>query len=155
MDSPCWPSTAQHSSQPSFVFLCQHLLATVNFQGCLLAQNGCWSTSLDQPPCRHSCGWKEQRWRSNGPTQLSLIYAVFFVLFVSVLFFCFCLFAFPRAVPVAYGGPQARVLIGAVATFLCQSHSNAGFEPPLRPTPRLTPLLTKQGQGSNPQPHGS
>ena len=28
--------------------------------------------------------------------------------------------------PVAYGGSQARGPIGAVATSLCQSHSNAG-----------------------------
>ena len=30
-------------------------------------------------------------------------------------FFFFCLFAFSRATPVAYGGSQARGLIGAVA----------------------------------------
>ena len=38
-------------------------------------------------------------------------------------FFSFCLF---RAVPVVYGGSQARSQIGAVAVYLHQSHSNAG-----------------------------
>ena len=45
------------------------------------------------------------------------------------LFVClFCLFAFSRATPVAYGGSQARGLIGAVAAGLHQSHSNASSE---------------------------
>jgi len=35
-------------------------------------------------------------------------------------------FAFSRAAPVAYGGSQARGLIGAVAAGLRQSHSNLG-----------------------------
>ena len=38
----------------------------------------------------------------------------------------------------AYGGSQARGLIRAVATGLLQSHSNAGSEPYLKPTPQLT-----------------
>ena len=49
----------------------------------------------------------------------------------------FCLFAFSRTAPVAYGGSQARGLIPAVATGLRQSHSNVGSEPPLGPTPQL------------------
>jgi len=53
-------------------------------------------------------------------------------------FFFFGLFAFPRAAPAAYGGFQARGLIGAVAASLRQSHSNAGSEPRLQPTPQLT-----------------
>ena len=52
--------------------------------------------------------------------------------------FIFCLFAFSRAAPVAYGGSQARGRIGAVATSLRQSHSNAGSEPRLQLTPQLT-----------------
>jgi len=48
--------------------------------------------------------------------------AVFFLSF----FFFFCLFS--RATPTAYGGSQARGLIGAVATSLHHSHSNAGSE---------------------------
>ena len=38
--------------------------------------------------------------------------------------FIFCLFAFSRATPMAYGGSPARGLIGAVATGLHHSHSN-------------------------------
>ena len=53
-------------------------------------------------------------------------------------FFFFFLFAFSRAIPVAYGGSQARGLFGAVATGLRQSHSNAGSEPHLWPTLQLT-----------------
>ena len=48
------------------------------------------------------------------------------ILFLFVCFcFCFCLFAFSRAAPAAHGGSQVRGLIGAVATSLHQSHSNA------------------------------
>ena len=51
-------------------------------------------------------------------------------------FFFFLVFS--RAIPVAYGGSQARGLIRAVVTSLCQSHSNAGSETHLQPTPQLT-----------------
>ena len=47
-------------------------------------------------------------------------------------------FAISWATPAAYGGSQARGQIEAVATGLCQSHSNAGSEPHLQPTPQLT-----------------
>ena len=67
------------------------------------------------------------------------------------------LFAFARAASVAYGGSQASGLMGAVDAGLYQSHSNEGSEPRLQPTPQLTampdPQPTRQGQGSNPQPH--
>ena len=53
-------------------------------------------------------------------------------LWLFFFFFFFCPF---RATPVAYGGSQARSLIGAVAAVLCQSHSNTSSEPSLRPTP--------------------
>ena len=53
----------------------------------------------------------------------------------------FCLFAFSRAVSKACGGSQARGLIRAVAAGQCQSHSKAGSEPHLRPTPQLTATL--------------
>ena len=58
-------------------------------------------------------------------------------------FFVFCLFvvvvvAISWAAPAAYGGSQARGRIGAIATGLRQSHSNAGSEPRLQPTPQLT-----------------
>ena len=58
--------------------------------------------------------------------------------FFPSFFFFFCLFAFSRASPAAYGGSQARGLIRAVAASLCHSHSNAGSEPRLQPTPQLT-----------------
>ena len=50
-------------------------------------------------------------------------------------FFCFCLFAFSRATPTAYGGSQARGLIGALATSLHQGHTNARSKLRLQPTP--------------------
>ena len=50
----------------------------------------------------------------------------------------FFLFAISRAAPAAYGGSQAKGPIGAVATSLHLSHSNAGSKPSLRPTPQLT-----------------
>ena len=40
----------------------------------------------------------------------------------------------------AYGGSQARGLIGAVATGLHHSHSNARSGTGLQPTPQLTTL---------------
>ena len=52
----------------------------------------------------------------------------------SIFFLSFCLL---RATPTAYGGSQARGLIGAVAAGLGQSHSNLGSELHLRPTPQL------------------
>ena len=71
----------------------------------------------------------------------------FFFVFVFVFFFCLLSFvvvvvvvivAISWAAPTAYGGSQARGLIGAVATGLRQSHSNAGSKPRLQPTPQLT-----------------
>ena len=54
----------------------------------------------------------------------------------------FCFFVFSRAVPSAYGGSQARGLIRAVgAAGLRQSHSNAGSELSLEPTPQLMATL--------------
>ncbi len=57
------------------------------------------------------------------------------------MFFVFCFFlsfvvvaavvAISWAAPTAYGGSQARGLIGAVAAGLHHSHSNAGSEPRL------------------------
>ena len=74
-------------------------------------------------------------------------------------FFFFVLLLLPWAAPAAHGGPQARGPIGAAATGLRQSHSNARSEPRLQPTPQLTATPdhqpTEQGQGPNPQPLGS
>ena len=58
----------------------------------------------------------------------------FIILFYFYLFIYFCLFG---DAPTAYGASQARGLIGAVAAGLCHSHSNAGSELHLRPTPQL------------------
>ena len=65
---------------------------------------------------------------------LFFFFYFFFVLFwfFNLLFFV-CLFvlsfAFSRATPAAYGGSQARSLIGAVAAGLHHIHSNTGSEP--------------------------
>ena len=63
-----------------------------------------------------------------------------------------------RAAPAAYGGSQARGRVGAIAAGLHHSHSNAGSELHLWPTPQLMamtdPQPTAQGQGSNLHPHG-
>ena len=68
---------------------------------------------------------------------MKLRYAILLVLEFGV----FCLFvAISWAAPAAYGGSQARGPIGAAATGLRQSHSHshAGSEPRLQPTPQLT-----------------
>ena len=70
--------------------------------------------------------------------QLQAQFVFFVVVFCFCFCFCFCLFAISRVAPSAYGGSQARGRIGAVATGLRQSHSNAGSEPRLQPTPQLT-----------------
>ena len=56
-------------------------------------------------------------------------------------FFNFYFFVFSRATPKAYGDSQARGRIRVTAAGLCQSHSNTGSEPHLRPTPQLTAML--------------
>ena len=58
-------------------------------------------------------------------------------LVLSNFFFFFGLFVFSRAAPMAHGSSQARGLFGAVAIGLCHSHSNAGSELHLQPTPQL------------------
>ena len=69
------------------------------------------------------------------------------------LFFFFGLF---RAAPTAYDGSLARGCFGAVAADLHHSHSNAGSEPCLQPTPQLRETLdpqpTEQCQGLNQRP---
>ena len=55
------------------------------------------------------------------------------VLMISFFFLSF----FVRAAPTAYGGSQARGRIGATAAGLYLSHSNAGSELHLQPTPQL------------------
>ena len=84
---------------------------------------------------------------------------MYLLLFYFLFYLFIHLFIFSRATPAAYGGSQARILIGAIAAGLRHSHSNVGSEPCLQPTPQLmaTPdhQTTEQGQGSNPQHHGS
>ena len=58
---------------------------------------------------------------------------LFFYYFLN--FYSFCFF---RTALRAYGGSQARGLIGAVAAGLHHSHSHAGSELRLRPTPQRT-----------------
>ena len=74
-------------------------------------------------------------------------------------FFFFVFLPFLGLLPAAYGGSQVRDPIGAAATGLRQSHSNSGSELQLQHTPQLMatpdPQPTEQGQGLNPQPHGS
>ena len=73
----------------------------------------------------------------------------------------FLFFIFFRAAPSAYVSSQARGSVRAAATGLHHSHSNARFEPHLRPTTQLTPtpdlspdLSPEWGQGSILHPHG-
>ena len=51
--------------------------------------------------------------------------------------FFFFFFVFSRATSVTYGGSQTRGRIEAVAASLRQSHSNAGSQLRLQPTPQL------------------
>ena len=64
---------------------------------------------------------------------LTISFNLSFSFFLFFFFLSFCLFAISQATPAAYGGSQARGPIGAVATCLYQSHSNAGSEPCLQP----------------------
>ena len=56
----------------------------------------------------------------------------------SLIFFFFGSFCLFRAAPTAHRGSQARGPIRAVAAGLRHSHSHAGSEPHLQPTPQLT-----------------
>ena len=51
--------------------------------------------------------------------------------------FSFLAFVFFRAAPAAYGGSEARGLMGVTAAGLHHSYSNARSELRLRPTPQL------------------
>ena len=73
--------------------------------------------------CIMTLGWCAFR---KGSKLTSLLLYLFF------FFLSFCHFG---AAPAAYGGSQARGQIGAVAASLHQSHSNAGSQPRLQPTP--------------------
>ena len=64
-----------------------------------------------------------------------------FFLFLSFVVVVVVVVAISWAAPAAYGGSQARGRMGATAAGLRHSHSNASFEPCLRPTPQLTATL--------------
>ena len=68
--------------------------------------------------------------------------ATFRAVYFLCSFFCLfvCLFAFSRAPPMAYGGSQARGPVGAVATSLHYSHSNARYKLHLQPTRQLVAM---------------
>ena len=61
------------------------------------------------------------------------------MMYVYLIYLFICLFF--RAAPAACGGSQARGRIRPVAARLHQSHSSAGCQPHLRPTPQLTAML--------------
>ena len=63
------------------------------------------------------------------------------MLYLFFFLFVFVFFAISRAAPVAYGGSQARGLIGAVAAGIHPGHSNVGSELRLQPIPQLTAIL--------------
>ena len=68
-----------------------------------------------------------------GAVNYYLLFNYYYYLIIHY-FFTYLLF---KAAPTAYGGSQARGPIGAAAAGLHHNHSNAGSEPPLRPTPQL------------------
>ena len=83
------------------------------------------------------CSWVE---KNQNPRQSTDSMQFLFSFFFFPSFFLarpLSLSLFSRATPAAYGGSQARGLIGAVAAGLHQSHSNTGSEPRLRSTPQL------------------
>ena len=61
-------------------------------------------------------------------------------IYIVTFFFFFFFLVFSRATPAACGGSQARGSIRAVATGLCQSHSNMGSQPRLQRLPQLTAM---------------
>ena len=69
---------------------------------------------------------------------INFIYLYFFFKIFIYLFIYLLLF---KAAPAAYGSSQARGRIGAVAASLDHSHTEAGSELCLRPTPQLTATL--------------
>ena len=83
----------------------------------------------------------------------------FFCFFVVVVVVVFLLSFLPLLGPLPQHMEVPRGPIGAVATSHSHSHSNVGSKLCPQPTPQLTtrpdPQSTEQGQGSNPQPHGS
>ena len=73
---------------------------------------------------------------SDWGTGSTILILTLFILFISFHFILLL-----RVAPVAYGGSQARSLIGATAASPRHSHSNARSKPSLQPTPELTAIL--------------
>ena len=65
--------------------------------------------------------------------QVLLAYFLIYAYKITIFYFL----SLTRAALEVYGGSQARGPVGAIAASLCQSHSNSGSEPQLRPTPQL------------------
>ena len=82
-------------------------------------------------------------WAVSFTYQFFLFFLFFFVLFV---FFVFSLFT---AATAAYGGSQARRLIGAVAAGLYQNHSNTRSEPFLRHSSWQCQILNPLSEARN------
>ena len=59
-------------------------------------------------------------------------------MYLFFIFYFLFILPFSAAAPTAYGGSQARGLIGAVAAGLRQGRSTEGSEPSLWPTPQFT-----------------
>ena len=115
---------------------------SVNWQGQNVVLGSRGSHSLERHPLEQEPGWILQllwlSWESSlifWGTWETVNMASEVIVKVCV---CVCVFAFSRAAPEAYGGSQARGIIGAVATSLCHSYSNSGSELHLWPTPQLT-----------------
>ena len=73
----------------------------------------------------------------DSSTTLPMIVSTIWINILFFFFFCLLVVAISWAAPTAHGGPQARGRTGAAATGPRQSHSNAGSEPRLQPTPQL------------------
>ena len=134
----------RHGSDPTLLWLWCRLMATAPIGPLAWEPPYAAGAALEMA--------KRQKQKQNKTKTVNFKLREFHFSFVC-LFFVFCPF---RATPAAYRGSQARGRIGAAAPGLCQSHSNEGSEPRLRPTPQLmaTPDPLR-GQGLNPLPHGS
>ena len=64
-----------------------------------------------------------------------------FVITIIIIIYIYFFFLLFKPAPEAYGSSRARGQIGVTATSLGHSHSNAGGEPHLRPTPQLMTML--------------
>ena len=77
-----------------------------------------------------------------GRTALGILFMYVCIYLCMYVFLCMyvCMYVFLGSHLAAYGGSQAKGLIGSVAAGLHHSHSNARSELHLRPTPQLTTM---------------